>query len=72
MLVLFWVIFLSLWVFDMAFRLGKGSLSGIVYSMIFHLQGINEKENGKNLKSYLWQESKRLFMIKAVIPALVF
>jgi len=40
--------------------------------MVFQLRGINEKVNGKNLKSYLWQKSQRLFTIKAVIPISVF
>lgn len=71
-LILFWVIFPSLWVFGATSRLRKGDLSAVLYSMIFQLQGTNEKVNGKSLKSYLWEESQRLFMIKAAIPISVF
>lgn len=32
-------------------KVGEGGLSGVLYSVIFQLQAINEKVSGKNLTS---------------------
>lgn len=40
--------------------LGRGSIRSAVW-MVFHLQGINEKGNGKNFWSYLWRVSKFIY-----------
>lgn len=42
---------------------GRGSMGSIRSAlwMVFHLQGINEKGNGKNFRSYLWEVSKVIY-----------
>lgn len=40
--------------------LGRGSIRSAV-QMVFHLQGINEKVNGKNFRSYLWWVSEVIY-----------